>query len=221
MIGSRPRRSVLGVDQPASVILLIGPCGAGKTSALARMRAVLADRAGEIAVLETDTIYQMIDPTWSAYNARRAAICAHVTAMTAAHFLEAGFDWVVVGSNGLQERRDAEEFIARLPEDIDVFSFFLDPSTAAVQARIQGRSHPLDEHKTPEWVAENVAWMRGFHRPETSRIDNSELSVDETVEALHAAVCAGKGLIRPAIRTSRSGSTHPSPRHADAGRRCR
>ncbi len=160
------------------------------------MRAVLAGRVAEVAVLETDTIYTMIDPTWEAYNERRATMCARVTAVAAAQFVEEGCDWVVVGSNGLQDRRSVADFIDRLPQRAEVFHLFLDPSTAAVQARIKVRAHPLDAHKTPQWLAGNVAWMRGYHRPESARIDNSDMTVDETVETIFATVSAGQGLIR-------------------------
>lgn len=103
---------------------------------------------------------------------------------------------MTVGSNGLQDAREVAEFIAELPATVEVFHLFLDPSTSAVQARIADRAHPLDAHKTPEWVAGNVAWMRSFHRPDSARIDNSCLSVDQTVEAIYAAVNSGHGLIR-------------------------
>lgn len=180
---------------PPRVVLVVGPCGAGKTSALHRLHAVLAGRVREVAVLETDTIWMMIDPSWS-YTARRGAICTHVTAAAAAQFVEEGCEWVVVGSNGLQDRREVHEFIDRLPHEAEVFHLFLDPSTTVVQARIAGRADPMDEQKTPQWVAENVAWMRSYHRAESALIDNSELTVDETVEAIYAAVTAGWGLIR-------------------------
>lgn len=178
------------------LVFVIGPCGAGKSTTLRRMRAVLGDRVGDIAVLETDTVYMMIDPTWSEYNDRRAAVTGLVTARIAAEFLKQGFDWVVIGSNGLQDHEHVAAFLAEIPPHVEVFHLFLDPSTAAVQQRIAARDHPIDAHKTPEWIAENVAWMRGYHRPESARIDNTDLDIDQTVEAIYAAVTAGQGRIR-------------------------
>jgi hypothetical protein len=160
------------------------------------MRAVLRDRIGEVAVLETDTIYMMIDPCWSEYDDRNAAIAGLVTARTAALFLRQDFSWVVIGSNGLQDREHVDSFLAEIPAGVEVFHIFLDPSPSAVEQRIAARAHPIDAHKTPEWIAENVAWMRGYHGPESARIDNSHLDVDETVEAIYAAVIAGHGRIR-------------------------
>lgn len=182
--GGRPR-----------IVLVIGPCGAGKTSALARMRAVLAERVGEVAVLETDTTYTMIDPTWSEYTSRRDSMAKHVAAATAAALIREGCEWVVVGSNGLQDREQVGEFVARLQDCAEVFHIFLDPSVPAVQARIAARAQALDGHKTPGWIAENVAWMRSHHRPAGAVIDNSTLSVDQTVEAIYATVVAGRGCI--------------------------
>lgn len=160
------------------------------------MRTVLGDRVGEIAVLETDTIYMMIDPTWSEYNDRNAAVTGLVTARTAAEFIRQGFNWIVVGSNGLQDRDDVDAFLTEVPASVEVFHLFLDPAPSAVEQRIAARAHPIDAHKTPEWIAENVAWMRSYHRPESGRIDNSDLDIDQTVEAIYAAVTAGRGLIR-------------------------
>jgi len=162
------------------------------------MRAVLGERVGEVAVLETDTIYMMIDPTWAAYSATYDTIAKRVAARTAAQFVREGFDWIAVGSNGLQDHRQVDEFLTQLPRGVEVFHLFLDPSTSSVQARIASRAHALDAHKTPEWLAENVAWMRSFHRPESALVDNSDLDVDQTVEAIYAAVASGRGLIRPA-----------------------
>jgi RNase adaptor protein for sRNA GlmZ degradation len=178
------------------LVFVIGPCGAGKSAALHRMRAVLGDRVGEIAVLETDTIYMMIDPTWSEYNERRATICRLITARTAAEFFRAGFNWVVVGSNGLQDREHVDTFLTEIPADVEAFHLFLDPSTSAVRSRITGRAHPIDAHKTPEWIETNVAWMRGYHNPDSARIDNSDLDIDQTVEAIYKAIIAGDGRIR-------------------------
>ena len=191
------RSSIAAMENPTRrLVFVIGPCGAGKSTTLRRMRAVLGHRVGEIAVLETDTFYMMIDPTWSEYTDERASITSLITARTAAEFFKQGFDWVVVGSNGLQDRAQVEAFLTHIPAEIEVCHLFLDPSAAAVEQRIAARDDPIDAHKTPRWLAENVAWMRGYHRPESARIDNSELGVDQTVEAIYAAVTAGHGLVR-------------------------
>lgn len=178
------------------LVFIIGPCGAGKSSALQRMRAVLHDRISEIAVLETDTIYMMIDPTWAEYNDARGTLARLLTARTAAEFIRHGFDWVVVGSNGLQDGEQVDRFLAEIPSGVAVFHLFLDPTPSAVEERIAARAHPIDAHKTPEWIAQNVAWMRGYHRPGSARIDNTDLDIDQTVEAIYAAVTAGRGRIR-------------------------
>jgi hypothetical protein len=175
------------------VVMLIGPCGAGKSSALRRMRPVLGSVVGEVAVLETDTTYMMIDPSWSAYNSRYDAVAKRIAAQTAAGFVREGFDWVAVGSNGLQDRESVEAFVAHLPAGAEVFRVFLDPSVSAVQARIAARADPLDIHKTQEWLERNVKWMRIFHDSWSALVDNSHLGVDQTVNAIYAAVEAGRG----------------------------
>lgn len=179
----------------SKIVMVIGPCGAGKSSALARMRPVLGPRVGEVAVLETDTTYTMIDPTWAFYDARYGGVARRVTARIAADFVREGFDWVAVGSNGLQDRASVDDFVAHIPADVEIHHIFLDPSVSAVRARIAARAHPLDEHKTPEWLEANVHWMRGFHDARSAVIDNTELDVDETVTAIYAAAQAGAGRI--------------------------
>jgi hypothetical protein len=149
----------------------------------------------EVAVLETDTTYMMIDPTWSLYEERYAGIARRMAARIAAEFVREGFDWVVVGSNGLQDRGHVDDFVTQLPADIEVYHVFLDPSVAAVRARVAARAHPLDDHKTPEWLEENVNWMRTFHNSWSALVDNSGLDVDETVNAIYATVQAGDGRI--------------------------
>lgn len=179
----------------SKVVMVVGPCGAGKSSALGRMRPVLGSRVGEVAVLETDTTYTMIDPTWELYDSRYGRIARRMAARIAAGFVGEGFDWVAVGSNGLQDRASVDDFVAQLPYGIEVYHVFLDPSVDAVQARISARAHPLDDHKTPGWLEENVHWMRGFHDSWSALVDNSSLDVNETVNAIYATVDAGHGRI--------------------------
>jgi hypothetical protein len=138
----------------------------------------------------------MIDPTWSVYSSRYDAIAKRMAARAAGGFVNEGFDWVAVGSNGLQDRASVEEFVAHLPSGAEVHRVFLDPSLAAVEARIAARAHPLDAHKAPAWLERNVAWMRSFHEPQSALVDNTHLDVDETVSAIYAVVEAGRGQIK-------------------------
>jgi hypothetical protein len=75
----------------------------------------------------------------------------------------------------------------------EVHQVFLDPSVSSVQARIAGRAHRIDADKTPERLEENVAWMRGSRSSSSAVVDNSDLDVDETVDAVYAAVQEGSG----------------------------
>lgn len=177
------------------VVMVVGACGAGKTSALAHMRRVLGSRVGEVAVLETDTTYMMIDPTWAHYNERYIGLARRMAGRVAAEFVREGFDWIAVGSNALQGQGSIDEFVAQLPDGLEVYQVFLDPSLAVVRARIAVRGYPFDDRKTPEWLEENVTWMRSFHDSSSALIDNSDLSVDETINAIYESVKAGHGRI--------------------------
>jgi hypothetical protein len=53
-----------------------------------------------------------------------------------------------------------------------------------------------DVKKTPEWLEKNAGWMRSFHDSWSTLIDNSDLDVDGTVNAIYAAVDAGRGGLR-------------------------
>jgi hypothetical protein len=175
-------------------VFVIGACGVGKTSALARMRPVLGPRVGEVAVIETDTVYMMIDPAWEIED--KAAYLAYTGVLTArivSEFVHAGYDWIAVGSNGLQDRASVDAFVELLPSGVSVHHLMLDPEIPVVQGRIARRAHPFDRAKSPEWIARNVEWMRGHLGDWNARLDNSDLTVDETVEAIYAAVRRGEG----------------------------
>jgi energy-coupling factor transporter ATP-binding protein EcfA2 len=215
MVGNRPIWIRRGADM-AKVVMVVGPCGAGKSSALGRMRHVLGSRVGEVAVLETDTTYMMIDPTWSCYTSRYAAIARRIAARITSEFVREGFDWVAIGSNGLQDPSSINDFVAELASGIEVHHVFLDPSVSAVQARIAARAHPLDDHKTPGWLEENVNWMRSYHDTWSALIDNSDLDVDETVDAIYATVQAGAGRITHRLPTPKRIEQIPLPSHPDS-----
>jgi uridine kinase len=48
-----------------TVVLISGAIGVGKSATLKSMRRTLIDVVGDIAVLETDQFYMMIDPQWT------------------------------------------------------------------------------------------------------------------------------------------------------------
>jgi hypothetical protein len=62
-----------------------------------------------------------------------------------------------------------------------------------IQRRILARGSSDDEMKTPEWIDSHVRYMRGYYEAWTARIDNSSLSVDETVQAIYQAVLDNEG----------------------------
>lgn len=184
------------------IVFVIGACGSGKSSVLARMRPVLAPLVGEVAVLETDTTYQMIDPTWSAQDpAPYADIARRLAVHIASELVHEGFDWVAIGSNGLHDRATVDALMGELPAHAEVSHVALDPSVEVIQQRITARAHPLDAYKTPDWLEAQVASTRGRFEPWTTRIDNGGLDVDETVLAIYTKVRAGEGYLRGPLHT--------------------
>ncbi len=180
------------------VAIVSGACGSGKSTTLVRMRPLLGPRVGEVATIETDAVYMMIDPTFSIpwpEAGRYWEIAVRNTSKMVLEFAGQGFDWIAVGSNALHEPAVIADFVAPLQSaGLDVRHITLDPTLECVQERVAGRGGgPPDEKKTPEWLALHVAWMRERYGPWTSRIDNSDMTPDETVEAIYEAVLAGKG----------------------------
>ncbi|WP_020579072.1 hypothetical protein [Actinopolymorpha alba] len=81
--------------------------------------AVLGSRVGEVAVLETDTTYMMIDPTWALYDERYGNIARRIAARIAAEFVREGFDWVAVESNWMRSFHGAWSALVE-NSDLDV-----------------------------------------------------------------------------------------------------
>jgi len=181
------------------VVIISGGSGSGKTETLKKMRRALAGRAGEVATLETDTFYTMIDPEWSidwpeAENYFRTAL--DMVARTALGLMDSGFEWLAIGSNGLYERETVHSFIAPFRDDARarIHHVTLDPGVETVQARIAKRNASEDAIKTPDWLASQVKWFRERYGNWTHVIDNSKLTPEETAVAIHEAVCRGHGL---------------------------
>ena len=183
------------------VVIVSGACGAGKSETLRSMREALAGRVRDVAVLETDHFYMMIDPHWTMPPPeleRYFEVSGWVCRETAQHLTNLGFDFVAIASNGLNEESRVREFIGPFVEaGTAVHHVTLDPGLGAIQDRMALRfethGNPLDADKSPEWVAGQVAWFRRMYGPWTYILDNSSLTPAETAIAIHEAVERGEG----------------------------
>ena len=174
-------------------ILLTGPMGAGKSTLLSLPHRLRAHHLGTTAAIDTDLLSMMIDPTWELPDEeRRYDLSGHQCWLLTRSFLTAGFETVLVGGNGWHTPDEGlNDMIGLLVTAGEVFHVTLDPSVEAVQRRVAARGGDV----TPEALAEHVAWMRAKQRPWTCRIDNTDLTPEETLAELARRVGAGEGRI--------------------------
>ena len=185
------------------VVIVSGACGAGKSEVLLSMRRALAGRVADVAVLETDHFYMIIDPQWEVPPDQAQSyyeLSGHLLRETAQHLIRAGFDWVAIGSNGLYEESHVRDFARPfLSAGVAVHHMSLDPGPETIEERIANRisthDYAVDEKKTPEWLRSQLMWFRERYGPWTHVIDNSSLTPSETALAIYDAVESGKGLL--------------------------
>lgn len=185
------------------VVIVSGVCGAGKSEALRSMRQALSARVGEIAVLESDHFYTMIDPDWNASLPDAQwyyKVSGWLLRTTAQGFLHVGFNWVGIGSNGMWSKTHVREFVAPFTEDgVSVHHVTLDPgldeAVRRAARRQVGRTVTSDARITPESIESELARFREHYGPWTHVIDNSALTPTETAVAIYEAVEAGVSVV--------------------------
>ena len=147
---------------------------------------------GPTAVIDTDTVLMMVDPRWElAHEERRLDLAGYQCFLLARSFLDAGFQCVIIGGNGLHTPSEINDLIALLLALGDVFHVTLDPALTEIQSRVANRGGD----KAPEWVADHVHWMRARYRSWTCRIDNTMLSPEATIAQVQERTAGGEGKI--------------------------
>jgi broad-specificity NMP kinase len=186
------------------VVVISGAIGVGKSETLVSMRETLIDVVGEIAVLESDQFYMMIDPHWTCPPDRvdrYFAVSGWLLQQTALGFLRSGFDWVAIASNGHWQQRSAREFVRPfLLEDARVHHITLDPGEEVLRQRLAQRAKAaglaVDEQRAAEAV-DMLLRVRQELGPWTHVLDNSQLTPEATVRAIREAIDRGHGLMHP------------------------
>lgn len=185
------------------VVVISGAQGVGKSAALKAMPETLIDVVGEIAVLESDQFYMMIDPHWTCPPDRvdrYFAVSGWLLQQTALGFLRSGFDWVAIASNGLWRQRSAREFVRPfLRESARVHRITLDPGEDVLRQRIAHRSAAAAGVAADErQAAEAAAMLRQVRQALggwTHVLDNGQLTPEAAVRAIRDAVDRGDGLM--------------------------
>src|SRR3954451_7177409 len=126
------------------VVIVSGGIAVGKSEAVRSMREALGAFVNEVAVLESDEFYRMIDPHWTRPPGlvdRYHEIAGWHLSETALSFLHFGFEWVAIATNGAwkeeQARRSAQRFV---DAGAEVHHITLDPGEAEVDRRIRMRA---------------------------------------------------------------------------------
>lgn len=186
------------------VVVISGAIGVGKSETLRSMREALIDVVEEIAVLESDQFYMMIDPHWTCPPDRvdhYYAVSGWLLRETALGFLRSGFDWVAIASNGHWKQRSTREFVRPfLLENVSVHHITLDPGEEILRQRVAQRSKTaglaIDEQRAAEAV-DMLFQVRQALGTWTYVVDNSHLTPEATVRAIHDAIDRGHGLMHP------------------------
>ncbi len=158
----------------------------------------MPDVLDDVATLESDYFYTMIDPGWKVPwpDAQRYwDVGMRMLHRTVTGFVERETDLIAVASNGLQHAFLARAFARAVPDGVPVHHVTLDPGLDVVKERIAQRAAAEDEHKVPEWSEGQVAWFRERYGRWTYVIDNASMTPDETVLAIRDAVVCGRGLL--------------------------
>jgi hypothetical protein len=186
------------------VVVISGAIGVGKSETMRSMRKTLIDVVGEIAVLESDQFYMMIDPHWTCPPdriERYYEVSGWLLQQTALGFLRSGFDWVAIASNGHWKQRRAQELVRPFHlENASVHHVTLDPGEEILRQRIAQRSkatgRAVDEPRAAE-AADMLLKVRRALGTWTHVVDNGQLTPEATVRAIHDAIDNGHGLMQP------------------------
>ena len=185
------------------VVLISGAIGVGKSATLRSMRETLADLVGEIAGLESDQFYTMIDPHWTCPPDRLDryyTVSGQLLRQTALGFLRSGFAWVAIASNGHWKQQRAREFVQPfLLESACVHHITLDPGEEILRQRIAQRARAAGQDVDEQQAAavDMLGKVRQALGPWTHVVDNSQLTPAETVQAIHDAIDRGHGRMHP------------------------
>lgn len=181
------------------VVIVSGSVGVGKTDALRSMREALAERVNEVAVLETDDFYRMIDPYWTMPPSRvdrYFELSGWLLRETALGFLRAEFDWVAIASNGLWREAHVREFARPfVREAAEAHHITLDPGDDVMRTRMQARESANVDSPTLDFD-EGLQMQSDIRRccgSWTHMIDNGAMTPAETAVAIYDAAVAGKG----------------------------
>lgn len=181
-------------------ILLTGAMGSGKSALLSLGYRTKTAYLGKTASIDTDVMSMMIDPTFElADEDRHLDLTGYQCWMLTKSFLEAGFETVIIGGNGFHTPEEGlNDMVSFLLTAGEVFHVTLDPSTEETQRRVAHRGSAIG----PNALADHVQWMRDRQRPWTCRIDNTQMTPEQTLGEIAARIRQGEGHITGVLPTT-------------------
>lgn len=181
-------------------ILITGAMGSGKTTLMSIPYRTRRAHLGKTAAIDADVVSKMIDPTMELPDEdRHLDLTGFQCWLLAESFLAAGFDTVMIGSNGFHTPEEGlNDMVSFLLTVGDVYHVTLDPSLEEIRRRVAARETGMPD----DALSEHVAWMRARQRRWTCRIDNTSLSPEATLAEIATRTRRGDGRITGPLPTS-------------------
>ena len=174
-------------------VLLSGPSGSGKTTACRLgYRAMAAAWGHPAAAIDTDQLYLNVDARWELPydDARNAMVLAQAAQLTISLF-EHGWQTVIICGNSLFDPADTAPVLTRLCPVAEVYHVTLTPALPAVLTRCAA-TPGLD----PSRLAADVELLARKPHPGSARLDNSDMTPEQTLTELARLVDNGAGRLR-------------------------
>jgi len=181
-------------------ILLTGPMGSGKSTLLSLAYQTKVAYLGKTASIDTDVMSMMIDPTFElADEDRHLDLTGYQCWLLTKSFLDAGFEMVIIGSNGFHTPEEGlNDMVGFLLTAGEVFHVTLDPSVEEAQRRVAARGSAISR----EALADQIQWMRDRQRPWTCRIDNTQITPEQTLAEIASRIRQGEGRVTGPLPTT-------------------
>ena len=184
----------------AKTILLTGAMGSGKSTLLSLGYLTKVAHLGKTASIDTDVVSMMIDPAFElADEDRHLDLTGYQGWLLTKSFLEAGFETVIIGSNGFHTPEEGlNDMIGFLLTAAEVFHVTLDASVEETQRRVAARGSAIN----PDALADHIKSMRDRQRPWTCRIDNTQMTPEHTLAEIAARIRQGEGRVTGPLPTT-------------------
>lgn len=169
-----------------TTIIISGAPGTGKSAIRRHAPYFFRQYYGAAAALDTDEYYPLFDPQWTTNNRDWWKIATDTSLYVADYLLRCGVVIVAISSNGLYTPEAVNHVLAVLGKQSTIYHVTLDAPLATLIARVEQRGD-LAEHPA-DWLAAWQTHIRSYYAAWTYVLDNGNLSLEETLEAIHVYI---------------------------------